>query len=291
MSFNKFKAFTLVELLVVITIVGLLSTIVLAVTSGVSEQGRIAKGLQFSQHLQNTLGVDAVGIWNMDEASASNGTQISDISGWGNDGTLVTNNGTDSKSVPGVVNGALSFDGDGDYVDCGNDSSLNLTDMITVEVWVKVSSLATSDRIVEHAQWGPRRGYYFNTNTTSVGFVVQCDDVGYGSSYYILPADQWVHLVGYYDGSVVGLYANGALVGTPLEGPSSISPTDSNKILAIGSNNGTSNFWDGQIDEVRIYNAALTSAQVQSNYYVGLNRLLAKGLMNETEYNERLTIR
>jgi hypothetical protein len=44
------------------------------------------------------------------------------------------------------------------------------------------------------------------------------------------------------------------------------------------------------IDEVLVYDTILSSAQIQSQYYTGLNRLLAKGLMNEEEYGRKLTM-
>jgi len=83
---NDKKAFTLVEILVVIAVVGLLGSIIFAITRGANEQGRIAKGLYFSQHLHNSLGSWAAGIWSFDEGS---GTTANDISGWDNNGTLV----------------------------------------------------------------------------------------------------------------------------------------------------------------------------------------------------------
>jgi hypothetical protein len=50
-------------------------------------------------------------------------------------------------------------------------------------------------------------------------------------------------------------------------------------------------FFDGSVDEARIYNTALTASQIQSQYYVGLNKLLAKGLIDETEYQQRLAVK
>jgi hypothetical protein len=45
---------------------------------------------------------------------------------------------------------------------------------------------------------------------------------------------------------------------------------------------------NGLVDEVRIYETALTSAQIEAQYYAGLHKLLSKGLMSEEEYQERL---
>ncbi|MDP1624281.1 MAG: type II secretion system protein, partial [bacterium] len=118
------KGFTLAELLVVISILGLLASIVLVSTSGATERARIAKILQWSQSLHSLLGADVVGIWRLDENPAIHGTTMVDSSGNGNNGTLFTNDGATNKAVAGVVGGALSFDGVDDYVSCGNGSSL-----------------------------------------------------------------------------------------------------------------------------------------------------------------------
>jgi len=50
-------------------------------------------------------------------------------------------------------------------------------------------------------------------------------------------------------------------------------------------------FFNGLIDEVRIYEKALETAQVKELYYAGLDRLLAKGLIDEQEYQERLALK
>ncbi|PIV44871.1 MAG: hypothetical protein COS25_02885, partial [Candidatus Nealsonbacteria bacterium CG02_land_8_20_14_3_00_37_10] len=94
------KGFTLAELLVVISILGLLASIVLVVTSGATERARIAKILQWSQSLHSLLGADVVGSWRMDENPAIHNTFITDYSGWGNNGTLITNDGSTNKAVP-----------------------------------------------------------------------------------------------------------------------------------------------------------------------------------------------
>ena len=74
-----------------------------------------------------------VGSWSFDEGT---GTIANDSSGNNNNGTLY--NGPIWEE--GQVNKALSFDGSNDYVDCGNDESLNITDKITIEAWVKLAN-------------------------------------------------------------------------------------------------------------------------------------------------------
>ena len=75
---------------------------------------------------------DLIGYWKFDETS---GTSAQDATGNGNDGTL---NG-DPQWAAGMLGGALEFDGDGDYVDVGDDPIFQITDQITVACWIKVT--------------------------------------------------------------------------------------------------------------------------------------------------------
>jgi prepilin-type N-terminal cleavage/methylation domain-containing protein len=285
------RTFTLVELLVVIAIVGLLSTIVLAVTSGVSEQGRIAKDLQFSQHLQNTLGADAVGIWSMDENPATQGAVIKDMSGWGNNGTLNTGETGVNKSVAGVMGQAISFDGVDDYINCGNDNSLNISGSITVGIWINPTLESGGDYpraiIKERFVSGSDRGGFMVTVKDSglVDFAILNN--GYSQASTNVAKNEWTYLVGIHDvnRNLLEIYKNGEL-------KHSIVPT-----VTIGDHAsaslkiGGTQYFKGSIDEVHIYNTALTSSQIKSQYYTGLDRLLTKGLIDEQEYRERLTLK
>ncbi|RLI91232.1 MAG: hypothetical protein DRO95_04750, partial [Candidatus Altiarchaeales archaeon] len=69
--------------------------------------------------------------FNNNSAIGENSTHAVDISKYGNDGTIYGATWTDGK-----FGKALSFDGVDDYVDCGNDSSLDITDAITIEAWI-----------------------------------------------------------------------------------------------------------------------------------------------------------
>src|SRR4030042_5196641 len=87
----KQKAFTLAEVLVVISIIGLLGSIIVVATRGAIERAKIAKTLQFSGQINNALGVDLVGNWGFDEGE--NGTcapsgDACDDSGYGNNGVF-----------------------------------------------------------------------------------------------------------------------------------------------------------------------------------------------------------
>jgi prepilin-type N-terminal cleavage/methylation domain-containing protein len=142
------RAFTLLELLVVITIIGILSSIVIVSMSGSTDSATIAKGKAYAQQVHALLGSNAVGVWNFDEEvenTCSGGEDVCDVSGYGNHGIF----SGDTHYVPSDIGGyALSFDGIGDYVSYGNDASLNITDGFTIESWVKANSFLAHAGIV-----------------------------------------------------------------------------------------------------------------------------------------------
>ena len=98
------KGFTLVELLVVISIIGLLSSTVLVALSGARDKGKITKLIVQDQTMYNAMGDTATGIWNFDE----NGTTINDISGNSNTG-IYTGAVWTTNSTYNNTGSALSF--------------------------------------------------------------------------------------------------------------------------------------------------------------------------------------
>jgi prepilin-type N-terminal cleavage/methylation domain-containing protein len=79
---KKEKAFTLVELLVVVAVLALLASIVFSNLTGAREQAKISNALSFQSNMHNLLGADLVGWWNFDRR---NGSVAKDSSGYGND--------------------------------------------------------------------------------------------------------------------------------------------------------------------------------------------------------------
>ncbi len=321
MILTRCKAFTLVELLVVIAIVGLLSTIVLAVTSGVSEQGRIAKGLQFSQHLENGLGAYLVGRWSFDEGTDNtclDGKDACDSSGWNNNGTFSGTSVWRCASVnesytPSGLGCSLEF-GDSQYVDAGANISLNPIDAITISAWAKINSLAGHDTIASKTGGGGSWwwGGWFLSKYSDYGSIetVFSDGVSKGVGFVSstkMNVNQWHHIVVSYKGGTDGylkLYQDGKNVSGYDSVTNSFYGTDitwnfgfptslflSPSCFGIGGGCGRGSYpFSGFIDEVSAYNAALTTVQIEREYYVGLDNLLVKGLINETEYQKRLVL-
>ncbi len=102
-----------------------------------------------------------------------------------------------------------------------------------------------------------------------------------------IKANQWYHVAYSWDGSFMNIYINGSLdLSTPCTGLVNTTPYIPTNLL--GSYTGTGSYFIGFMDDVRIYDAALSSSQIKQNYIAGLNSMLAKGNMSKREYNKRI---
>ena len=205
-----------------------------------------------------------VAYWPLDEGT---GTTTVDASGNGHMGTLV--NG------PLWINGPyLDFDGSDDYVDVG------LLDVsggaMTLSAWIYADNLsncvARDCRILSKATGTAETDHYFMLSTiqggadTRLRFRLKTDDVTSTliASSGDLPENTWVHAAAVYDGSNMLLYLDGALVGS-IGKAGSLTPNAAVPVW-IGGNPPSSSErpWDGLLDEVRIYNRALSVGEIQN---------------------------
>ena len=142
-----------------------------------------------------------VAYWNFDEGY---GIIAHDSSCHGIDGTL---NGDPQwkEGLPGLGT-ALDFDGEGDFVDCGNDPFFDLTDQITVAAWIKIRTV-TEDwtSIVNKGLTAWRLETLYNTR----GMHFAVNDEHYVDSDAEIPAGEWHHICGTYDGADIRLYIDG----------------------------------------------------------------------------------
>jgi hypothetical protein len=209
--------------------------------------------------------------WKFDEGE---GTTAYDYTNNNNDGTL-TNGPTWAE---GRYGSAVNFDSTDDYIDAGENDSLNITNAITIEAWVKINDLSGHKTIANktdvHNWW---EGYFLSVYDSNgkIEWVVggENGDTGFGylSNNGISPGS-WYHIVAFLDitNNYSGIYINGVLDKEETAGTLSQIGVASNNFL-IGKRCTGGYFYDGQIDDVRMYNYARTEEQIRQDYNAGLN--------------------
>jgi len=213
-----------------------------------------------------------VGHWTFDGPDIS-GTRAKDRSGNENHGTLT--GGTSLQPVAGKLGQALTFDGVDDRVTMGNVLDFEKTDSFTISTWVKLPSAtpSTADQIVTKVN-SSNVGYVFSIRGDQANDPVEIELRGSGvflnAVFNQTWTTNWTHLVWTYDGSntVAGmkLYRDGVSQAVT----SSLSNLNQNITntgdFLIGAQIATNNPVLGSVDDVRIYNRALSAAEIQNQY-------------------------
>jgi hypothetical protein len=214
----------------------------------------------------------AVGAWLLDEGS---GKIAKDSSGNKNDGTFMNS----PKWVDGKFDKALEFDGVEDYVDCGNAESLNITTTITVMGWVKPNNALGLDGWQRFASRGEyNTGWMIGiTNAGKPDLTVTNAGGGFVTMYgkTTLELGKWYHIAGVVDSSTrqVYIYFNGTLDNNPMAHSGEM--MNPGVPTTIGKS-GVAHVYDfhGIIDEVAIFNVALTGDDIKNLMENGLKRAL-----------------
>ena len=163
---------------------------------------------------------------------------------------------------------SLSFDGTDDYVVLDNSSSFSFDGDLSVSVWVKADDFDNNVAAVVDMHDGDN-GYSIAKKTVvnQLSFVVGDGSDKVEVTTGTLSTGVWYHIVGTNDGTDSKIYVNGNLANSVAQGPVDASSRD----LYIGKNfsgNETS-FWDGNIDEVAVWNDSLSASEVAEIYNLG----------------------
>jgi len=223
--------------------------------------------------LTNTTRADLVAHWRFDETS---GTIAHDASGNGHDGTIIG----EPKWSAGKIGGALEFNGTGDVVDLGAFDVVGPG--ITLAGWLKPNGFGINDsRVLTKAdEWGENNHWWMLSTIAEAGeirlrFRLKTTD---GQNTATLIADsgvleigEWQHAAATWDGTTMRLYLNGEEVGSTAKGGDAVA-TDASVKASIGSQppdayatdiSHIDKFFDGFLDDVRLYNGALTQDEIQ----------------------------
>ncbi|MCP4349004.1 MAG: hypothetical protein GY795_26285, partial [Desulfobacterales bacterium] len=206
----------------------------------------------------------------------SSGTALPDIAG-SNNGTLTNGPAwVSSDAVLSDPGNALDFDGDNDFVELGTVNSgdpLALAGSdFTIETWIKPTLTGdVSQRIVDKSDnTYAANGYALKTNLSgSFEIFINGSQVYYSAD--VVTSDQWVHVAVTGDGSSYKGYINGVLTSNTLS-PTYEAPPAASANMRIGSWNHTDGReYNGQIDELRIWNDVRTQTEIQNSMYKTLD--------------------
>ncbi|HZF18150.1 MAG TPA: LamG-like jellyroll fold domain-containing protein [Burkholderiales bacterium] len=184
------------------------------------------------------------------------GTTVADASGHNNNGTLTATTWTSA----GRYGNAAVFNGTSSIVTVPNSATLQLTTAMTMEAWVFPTQVPSGWRAVIDKNTD---GYYLMASSDLApgpAFGGTWTDGNHNTpSPTVLVLNDWTHLAATFDGATAKLYANGVLLASQAQ-TVPLAPTTGT--LTIGGD-AFGEFFAGRIDEVRIYNRALTQAEIQ----------------------------
>jgi hypothetical protein len=188
------------------------------------------------------------------------GTLANDTSGASNNGTL---NG--ATWTTGKYGGGVSFAGAGTFVTVADSASLDLSTGMTISAWVNPSTLPAWPTVVlKERPSGLAYALYASAGATKApsSYLDSAKGEYFATGTGALPLNAWTHLAATYDGAQVRLYVNGALVATKAASGNILATTGA---LRIGGNAVWGEYFAGVIDEIRIYNRALTQTAIQTD--------------------------
>ncbi len=263
---NKNNGFTLLELLIVISIVGILASVTIISYGSYQEKTRQKTAMQWSKSVHSLLGANAVGIWSFDNII---GNTVYDTSG--------KNNATVSGGVSvigGAVGNGFNFNG-ANYINCGNSSSIKVTGSMTLTFWAKPNNIALPNRqnpickaygaeICITMETNGQLSYFHGSAGTN------------GSPYFgwgttnVFNSNTWVHIGIIRNNATrrMYLYKNGKQVNTTTWASTYDPVASASYNFQIGA--GYVNRFVGVIDEVRLFEEALSQSVIEQLYAQGL---------------------
>lgn len=201
---------------------------------------------------------------------------------------------------------SLSFNGTSSSASIPVDPLLIITNSITIEAWVNAAGLTTNttptnNSIVCHHGWQyGEQGYVLRAGIGSLGTpqisfnIAGIDTLGnYASWQQVVSTgipfnlNTWYHVAGTYDGDSIRCYINGAIAGvTGFKGTIRDSSAYNLSIGKLAYSGGGTRYWNGKIDEVRMWNRALSATELQTNMSQHIDPSAQTGLIGYWRFNE-----
>lgn len=282
------SAFTLIEFLVVIAIIVIISTIILMTLGGTENKAGIANGLNFSQTLLHGLGYNCQGMWDFETGS---GDTVKDKSGYGNNGTWSGAGIHWQENDINELGVAAVFNGSSDYVALNGlfYNQEGQIEEVTVEFWLKTTD--TRAAIVDFdvsEYYGVGINFQGNQTDGAISWETR-DEQNSGhnmSSDTLIHDDAWHHVAVVFDSESgnKAIYIDGQediLEEEAHHAGRKLGTGDTRYgFLGDGSEatsfDGTRNlrYYEGLLDDVRIYHQALENVEIYKHYTEGLKKLV-----------------
>jgi len=231
-------------------------------------------------YLYNTSETGLLNYWPMNETS---GTNVDDVAN-NNDGTSANTDIVDAKYAKG-----LYFDSTSDQVTVTDTSQYDWSDEITISTWFKIDDKSVLRSLVSKVSSATTREFNFNLETDGrLRCWVSSDGSNASNFAYSLSNDyadnEWHYGACVYDGSNIRVYVDG-LPGATASHTGNIYNSSSN--LVVGNNaNNTAAFWNGYLDEVKLYDASVSGTQIYEEYLAGIERFgISPCLIQDTDSN------
>ncbi len=211
-------------------------------------------------------------VLNLDAAKVDSypgtGTAWRDLSGNNNNGTL-----TNGPTFSGIgKQAAIVFDGVDDFVDLGNSSNVTTFTSLTINTWMRPTTLPVSNnegRVIIRGD-DSYRLYWYNDSVAGnklyfysfdIGEASLATSVGYLTSNFT--TNVWYNITALYNGSQTQLFVNGSLVATSTGKSGTITGTNN---MLLGKSNGNEYYLNGSMASIQLYNRALTQTEVTQNF-------------------------
>jgi PKD repeat protein len=168
----------------------------------------------------------------------------------------------------GIDGYALNFDGEDDFLEFVS-SDFDLQSTVTISAWINPSTIANYPRIagkthsLDDDPW-VIYGLSINTNHKVLLELASPNGTrGYARSISRIPTNEWTHVAGTYDGTSVKIYINGQLEDVrSFSEPLAIN----SEPFSIARSSYGANYYNGKIDDIRVYNRALNSTEIDDLY-------------------------
>ncbi len=203
------------------------------------------------------VSAELVAYWTFDEAS---GDTVYDSTGNGNDGTIFG-----AQRVAGMYGNALEFNAADNYVEVPTSDSLEIDENVSIAAWINWIDagdgwLAIMANGQQNGPW-ENYGLFINRSGRFLYFTLSLDGghITQQTPNDVVVPEEWLHACATWDGSNARIYVNGEMV---LEQPQSGQLVPPQLPLRIGHRNGSSHFFNGMIDDVRVYNHTLIEEEI-----------------------------